>query len=151
MSEFIKASLSITLLSPSLSCSPVPRHVEMARPNAKISPTRGVLVTNIVNAVTPRRHSPATTDHPTTQILASCSADSHNATVTIPVALLAMDYRLANHVSQFHGCALAAPPDSSRSVNTGLAALGGIDTKQADALAVDLDRVAINDTGSANK
>jgi len=102
----------------------------------------------MVGAVAPRRFSRAQASNDPNP--GSLSGGRHNATVTIPVLLFAMDCRLANQVGQFCGTALAAPPRSSRSVNAGVVGLRGMDTKQPNPLAEDLDRVAIDDTGRAN-
>jgi hypothetical protein len=99
--------------------------------------------------VPPVRQCQALSDKPLVYINVADETPRDDATVSIDIALVARDGAPADQILQRKGRPLAAAPGPASCIETGLAAFWRIDAVQADALAVDLDRVGIDDRGDA--
>ncbi len=86
--------------------------------------------------------------HPGVQILAIGIADSHGAPIAVPAAFLACDGAAVDLPGQGVRSTFSASPRLTIAV-TGLSSLWGVDAVEPDALAVDLQRVAVDDAGVA--
>ena len=118
---------------------PVPWHVEIARPDVESTFSSSVLVGNIIPRISPERDRPAIGDHPTVQVFASLKAHGDDATVAIDVARLTANGRASNPVGQGQASLLSTTPVFAGRPNARLPTLWGIDAKETNPLAVNLN------------
>jgi hypothetical protein len=102
-----------------------------------------ILIGHVVQRISPIGHGPAVGDHPAIQILGLFETDSDHATVAVYVALFAAHSRSSDLVGQGEARLLSATPPLSARSHAELAALGRIDPEQPNALAMDLNGVAV--------
>src|SRR5262245_48299138 len=129
---------------------PVPWHVEIAGPDVEPTFSGGVLVNNVVPRIPPERNCPPVGDHPTVQVFASLEAHSNNTMITVDVARLTANGRASNPVGQGQASLLSTTPVLTGWSYTELAALGRVDAKKTNPLAVNFNGVAIDDGGNAD-
>ena len=93
---------------------------------------------------------PALRDHPAIQVFGARAADGDDPAVAVGVTRLAGDRPLADVIGQRKGRLLAAAVRLAGGLAR-LAQLGRVDAIEPDALAVDLERVAVNDRWPPDK
>ena len=132
---------SISVLRP-----PIPRHVEAAGPD--INPTRSgsSLVGCVIQRISSVGDGPAVCDHPAVQVFVSFEADGYDATVTIEIAWVAAH---RDSIGQRKARLLSTTPSFARRSHAELAAFGGVDSEQANRLAVNFNGVAVDDGSDA--
>lgn len=100
----------------------------------------GFLVGHITIAIRTIRPSHAAPDHLAVHVQASSAASGHGAAIAISADGRAADRPSRQNVGQGLGCGRAASERSAA-----LPAFGRVDAKQADALAGEVERVAVDD------
>ena len=80
----------------------------------------------------------------------SLEADSDDTTIAVEIAGLAAHGRSSDPIGQRKARLLSASPPFAGRSHTELAAFGGVDAKEANALAVDFDGVAVDDGGDTD-
>jgi hypothetical protein len=130
--------------------SPIPRRHEISGPNASASCARGSFVSDVVAGIASVGDSPPTGDQPRIDVLPCEVAFRNDATVPIDVALLAADGSPIDMVLERQCCLLGAAPASAVWTPTFLTALRRIYAEQTNALAMNFDRVAIDDAWNSD-
>jgi len=138
---------NVSIISPP--SAPIPRQIEVARPDVDPTPAGGVLVSNVVYRISPIGDGPAVCDHPAVQVLVSLETDGDDATVTVPIAGLASNGCASDPIGQRKACLLPATPAFARWARAKLAAFGRINAVQANSLAVNLNGIAVDYGGDA--
>jgi hypothetical protein len=137
--------LTVRTLTSPLRRPPLPRHVELPRPDPSTAHPRLVFGANVVPRVAPIGDRPTLSDQPAIQIHAAGAADRHRPPVAIGIAGIAGHGRSPHLIRQGQGCLLPAAPPLAGWTGTELAALWRVDAVEADAHAMDLDGVAVDD------
>lgn len=110
----------------------VPRHVELARPNAAPPSAGDFLERDIVAAVFAIGNGPALRHHLGVQIFAAGKAFGHNTAIAIDVALAARDRTTGYLLHERIGCRSAAWPGAADQL-AGLVCFRRVDAVQTDA------------------
>jgi len=92
---------------------------------------------------------PIRLDHPSIEVLADQEAHGHDAAVAISVARIASNDSSTDMVRRCEGGLLAATPGRAIGPSAFLPTFRRVDAVQANARAVDLDRIAVDDGGGA--
>jgi hypothetical protein len=142
--------MSIVASSASSLGAPNPGQVEVARPDIDPALSGSVFVGNVVYRISPKCDRPTGYHHPAAQVLVPLEADGDDPTVTVKITRLAGPGGASDPIGQREASLLSATPSLAGWSYTELAALGRVDAEKPNALAMNLDGVAVDDRGDAD-
>jgi len=124
--------------------SPFPWGLNCSRPDPALPVLRGLLGPDVVGRVATIGHCPALADQPLLNIPTPDMTIGDNSAVAVGVDRSAADRRLGDKISQGQRASLPASPWRAVRLEAFLALLRGVDPMESYPLAVDFNRIGID-------